>query len=80
MEPADAEADRVHACFSFRAGARVRLTLMSRVMEFSLPAALFMATASTPRGEMIEQGPFFAILCVAMLVPYLLWFIVATRY
>src|SRR6266404_8825826 len=46
----------------------------SLVMEFSLPAALFMATASTPRGEMIEQGPFFAILCVAKLIPYLLWF------
>jgi len=25
---------------------------------------LFMATASTPRGEMMEQGPFLAILCV----------------
>jgi phosphoribosyl-dephospho-CoA transferase len=24
--------------------------------------------------EMIEQGPFLAILCVAMLIPYLLWF------
>lgn len=48
--------------------------LNSLVMEFSLPAALFMATVSTPRGEMIEQGPFFAILCVAMLIPYLLWF------
>jgi malonate transporter and related proteins len=48
--------------------------LNSLVMEFSLPAALFMATASTPRAEMIEQGPFFAILCVAMLIPYLLWF------
>jgi len=48
--------------------------LNSLVMEFSLPAALFMATASTPRGEMMEQGPFLAILCVAMLIPYLLWF------
>ena len=54
--------------------------LNSLVMEFSLPAALFVTTVSTPRGEMIEQGPFFAILCVAMLVPYPLWFIVATRY
>src|ERR1700730_4116746 len=53
--------------------------LNSLVMEFSLPAALFMATASTPRGEMIEQGPFFAILCVAMLIPYLLWFYFRTR-
>ena len=53
--------------------------LNSLVMEFSLPAALFMATASTPRGEMIEQGPFLAILCVAMLIPYLLWFYCRNR-
>ena len=48
--------------------------LNALVMEFSVPAALFVATASASRSEMIQQGGLFAIVGVAMLIPYLLWY------
>ena len=48
--------------------------LNALVMNFALPASLFVATASTSRHEMIAQGPLFAILSAVMLVPYLLWY------
>jgi malonate transporter len=53
--------------------------LNSLVMEFSLPAALFVATASTPSSETLQEGPLFAILGVAMLIPCLLWYYFRTR-
>jgi malonate transporter len=53
--------------------------LNSLVMEFSLPAALFVACASTPRSEMIKEGSLFAILGVAMLIPWLLWYYFRTK-
>jgi malonate transporter and related proteins len=50
------------------------------VMDFALPASLFVATASAPRSEMLEQGPLFAVLAVAMLAPYLLWYFYQRRF
>src|SRR5271154_4324182 len=44
------------------------------VMNFALPASLFMATASAPRSEMIKQAPLFVILGIVMLLLYLLWY------
>jgi len=38
------------------------------VMNFALPASLFVATASAPRPEMLAQAPLFAIFGVVMLV------------
>jgi malonate transporter len=49
------------------------------VMEFSLPVSLFAATASTPRSQMISEGPLFAILGVAMLVPHAFWYVLRRR-
>ena len=43
--------------------------LNALVMDFALPASLFVATASAPRGEMIAQGSLFAILGAVMLGP-----------
>ena len=53
--------------------------LNSLVMDFSLPAALFVATASTPRSDMIQEWSLFAILGVAMLIPCLLWYYFRTK-
>ncbi|SHG59719.1 malonate transporter [Kaistia soli DSM 19436] len=47
------------------------------VMSFSLPAALFVATASASRSEMAEQVPLFVILSVVMLVILFLWYALA---
>jgi len=48
------------------------------VMDFALPASLFVATASAPRSEMVAQAPLFAILGVVMLLLYLAWYLVAS--
>ena len=45
------------------------------VMDFALPASLFVATASTPRAEMMSQGPLFAIEGAVMMVTYVLWYV-----
>jgi Membrane transport protein len=44
-------------------------------MDFALPASLFASTGSAPRGEMMAQGPLFAILGAVMLIIYLLWYL-----
>src|SRR5260221_6958336 len=49
--------------------------LNALVMNFALPASLFVATASAPRSEMIAQGPLFAILGAVMLLLYLMWYL-----
>jgi malonate transporter len=49
--------------------------LNALVMNFALPASLFVATASTARREMLEQGPLLAILGAVMLLIYLLWYV-----
>jgi malonate transporter len=43
--------------------------LNALVMNFALPASLFVATASAPRSEMLEQAPRFLILGFVMLRP-----------
>jgi malonate transporter len=53
--------------------------LNALVMEFALPATLFAAGASTPRGEMIQEGSLFGILGVAMLIPCVLWYYFRTK-
>jgi len=45
------------------------------VMDFALPACLFVATASTQRSGMMAQGSLFAILSAVMLVPYSFWYV-----
>ena len=48
--------------------------LNALVMDFALPASLFVATASAPRHEMVAQGPLFALLGLVMLGLYLAWY------
>jgi malonate transporter len=47
------------------------------VMDFALPASLFVATASAPRNEMLAQGPLFAILGSVMLLLYFGWYFIS---
>ncbi|MBP2293298.1 AEC family transporter [Azospirillum rugosum] len=49
--------------------------LNALVMDFALPASLFVATASTRRSEMLEQAPLFAIFGAVMLILYFLWYV-----
>src|SRR3954471_14795169 len=49
------------------------------VMNFALPPALFAATASAPRNEMIAQAPLFAIFGGVMLVLFLVWYFGSSR-
>jgi malonate transporter len=51
--------------------------LNTLVMSFALPASLFAATASAPRGELLSQAPLFAILGGVMLLVYLAWYCIA---
>ncbi|MER8972352.1 MULTISPECIES: AEC family transporter [unclassified Mesorhizobium] len=44
------------------------------VMNFALPASLFVATASAPRSEMLEQVPLFLTLGFVMLLIHLAWY------
>ncbi|MGM4902799.1 AEC family transporter [Tardiphaga sp. 866_E4_N2_1] len=48
--------------------------LNALVMDFALPASLFAATASAPRGEMIAQGPLFVAFGLTMLILFAVWF------
>jgi malonate transporter and related proteins len=48
--------------------------LNALVMDFALPASLFMATASASRSQMFAQVPLFAILGVVMLLLYFAWY------
>ncbi len=49
-------------------------SLNALVMDFALPASLFVATASASRSQMFAQAPLFAILGVVMLVLFLGWY------
>jgi predicted permease len=42
--------------------------LNALVMDFALPASLFVATASTPRAVLLAQWPLLAVFVVSMLV------------
>lgn len=48
--------------------------LNALVMDFALPASIFVATASAPRDETLAQAPLFAILAGIMLAVYLGWY------
>jgi malonate transporter and related proteins len=48
------------------------LQLNVLVMDFALPASLFVATASTSRIELIEEWPLLVVLVVSMLALYAL--------
>jgi len=50
------------------------------VMDFALPASLFVGTASAPRDEMFAQGPLFAIFGGMMLILYFAWAYAQTRF
>ncbi|MEJ0015915.1 MAG: AEC family transporter [Acetobacteraceae bacterium] len=47
------------------------------VMDFALPASLFVASASASRSEMLAQVPLFAIFGLAMLLLYFAWYYLA---
>jgi malonate transporter and related proteins len=53
--------------------------LNALVMNFAVPASLFLATASAPRSGMIAQAPLIAILGADMLIVYLLWYLFQTQ-
>jgi malonate transporter and related proteins len=48
--------------------------LNALVMDFALPAALFAATASASRSQMIEQAPLFLVFGLTMLILYVAWY------
>jgi malonate transporter and related proteins len=48
--------------------------LNALVMNFALPASLFVAIASAPRSELLEQAPLFLILGFVMLLVHLAWY------
>ena len=48
--------------------------LNALVMDFALPAALFAATASASRNQMIEQAPLFLVFGLTMLILYVGWY------
>jgi malonate transporter len=51
--------------------------LNALVMQFALPASLFVATASTPRVKMLQEGALFLVLGVVMMALYAAWYVVA---
>jgi malonate transporter and related proteins len=51
--------------------------LNALVMQFALPASLFVATASTPRLRMLGEGSLFLILGLAMASVYAAWYALA---
>src|SRR4029453_17815382 len=48
--------------------------LNALVMDFALPAALFAATASASRSQMIEQAPLFLVFGLTILILYVAWY------
>jgi len=48
--------------------------LNALVMNFSLPASLFVATATAPRAEMVQQVPLFVVLGAVMLLVLVAWY------
>jgi malonate transporter len=46
-------------------------------MSFALPASLFVAVASAPRREMIDQAPLALAFGICMLVLFLAWYVIA---
>ena len=48
--------------------------LNALVMDFALPASLFVATASAPRAVLLAQWPLLVVLVVSMLALYALFY------
>ncbi|WP_158914186.1 AEC family transporter [Caulobacter sp. S45] len=48
--------------------------LNALVMQFALPASLFVATASTPRAKMLGEGSLFLVLGLVMMALYAAWY------
>ena len=44
------------------------------IMEYALPAALFVGMATAPRAVLFKQSPAFPVLALAMLVPFAGWY------
>src|SRR5271163_3756518 len=53
--------------------------LNALVMDFALPASLFVAMVQTPRSLLLEQGQLMIVLAVSMLVIYGLHFFLQTK-
>src|SRR5580692_3999701 len=53
--------------------------LNALVMDFALPASLFVAMVQTPRSLLLEQGQFIIVLVVSMLMIYGLHFFLQTK-
>jgi malonate transporter len=53
--------------------------LNALVMDFALPASLFVAMVQTPRSLLLEQGQLISVLVVSMLVIYGLHFFLQTK-
>jgi malonate transporter len=53
--------------------------LNALVMEFALPASLFVAMVQTPRSLLLEQGQLMVVLALSMLVIYALHFFLQMR-
>ncbi len=64
---------------SGRVGREAIAPLNTLVMEFALPAALFVGTATAPRALLFRQAGAFPVLGIAMLIPYLGWFLYRRR-
>jgi malonate transporter len=54
-------------------------SLNTLVMNFAVPASLFVAIGSAPRSEVLRQGSLFAIEGAVMLVVYLAWYALQRR-
>jgi len=54
-------------------------SLNALVMEFALPAALFVGTASATRQQMVEQASLFALLSSIMLIVFFGWYLAVRR-
>ena len=48
--------------------------LNALVMQFALPASLFVATATTAHDKMLAEGSLFLLLGIAMMVFYVVWY------
>jgi len=53
--------------------------LNALVMQFALPASLFVATATTSRERMLSEGNLFLLLGISMMVVYAVWYVLQVR-
>ncbi len=53
--------------------------LNALVMQFALPASLFVATATTARDKMLGEGGLFLLLGITMMVFYVAWYLLQRR-